>query len=42
MNGDFEKYCKTSGSECYCWFIWEKGSTKETVLRWIDENKKEM
>lgn len=33
MNGEFEKYNATA--ICYCWFIWEKGFTGETIVRWI-------
>lgn len=33
MNGEFEKY--TATALCYCWFIWEKGYTGETVIKWI-------
>ena len=33
MNGEFEKYHATA--LCYCWYIFEKGFTGETVLRWI-------
>lgn len=34
MNGDFEKY--TSKAICYAWFIWEKGYTGDTVIKWIN------
>ena len=33
MNGEFEKYKATA--LCYCWFVWEKGCTDETIVRWI-------
>lgn len=33
MNGEFEKYKATA--LCYCWFVWEKGCTGETIIRWI-------
>lgn len=33
INGDMSK--KMSSASCYCWFIWEKGFTGETVIRWI-------
>lgn len=36
-DGDFKEYCKTSGTLCYAWFIWEKGYHNETILRWIGE-----
>lgn len=32
-NGEFEKY--GNGAVDYCWFVWEKGYTGETVLKWI-------
>lgn len=34
-NGDFETYCKSCGTEFYCWVIWEKGYQGETITRWI-------
>jgi hypothetical protein len=34
-NGDFEKYAKSTAI-CYAWYVWEKGYTGETVLRWIN------
>ena len=33
MNGEFEKYNATA--LCYCWFVWQKGYTGETIVRWI-------
>jgi hypothetical protein len=33
MNGDFEKY--KSKAICYCWYIWQKGYTGNTVVKWI-------
>lgn len=33
-NGDFEKYSKCNAI-CYAWYIWEKGFTDDTILRWI-------
>jgi len=33
MNGEFEKYKATA--LCYCWYIWEKGFTGDTIVRWI-------
>lgn len=33
-NGDFEKYTNTIVA--YAWYVWEKGYTGETVLKWID------
>lgn len=35
MNGDFERYAK-SNAICYAWFIWEKGFTGDTVIRWMN------
>jgi hypothetical protein len=32
-SGDFEKY--TGSAVCFAWFIWEKGSTTEPIIRWI-------
>ncbi len=36
MNGEFEKYCKTSPTEFYSWFVFRKGYKGETILKWID------
>ncbi len=33
MNGEFEKYKATA--LCYCWYVWEKDFTGDTVIRWI-------
>lgn len=33
MNGKFEKYKATA--ICYCWFVWQKGYTGESIVRWI-------
>jgi len=33
-NGDFDK-CG-SGAACYAWYVWEKGYTGETVIKWIN------
>lgn len=35
MNGDFEKYAK-SNAVCYCWYVWQKGYTGDTVIKWIN------
>ncbi len=32
-NGEFEKYKATT--QCFAWFIWEKGYQGETIVRWI-------
>lgn len=34
-NGDFEKYGKGSAA-CYCWFIWQKGYTGSTEVKWFN------
>ena len=31
--GDFEKY--PGSAMCFAWFIWQKGSTSEPILRWL-------
>ena len=36
MNGDFNKYCQSSPTEFYAWFIFEKDYKGETILKWID------
>lgn len=33
INGEVKE--NMSSAACYCWFIWEKGYTGETILRWI-------
>ena len=35
MNGDFERYAKAN-AVCYAWYVWEKGHTGETVIKWIN------
>ncbi len=35
MNGDFEKYAKLSAL-CYAWYVWVKGYTGDTVIKWIN------
>ena len=35
MNGDFEKYAK-SNAVCYAWYVWQKGYTGDTVVKWIN------
>ena len=32
-DGEFEKY--TATTQFYAWYVWEKGYTGETLLRWI-------
>lgn len=34
MNGEFEKY--PSSAIAYAWFVWVKGFTGETTVRWIN------
>ena len=33
INGDFSK--KDSSAICYAWYVWEKGSTSDPVIKWI-------
>lgn len=33
MNGDFKNY--PSSTQCYCWYVFEKGYKGETKLEWI-------
>lgn len=33
MNGDFDKY--PSSAVAYAWFVWEKGYTGDTIVKWI-------
>lgn len=33
MNGDFVN--TDSSAVCYAWFVWEKGHTGETIIKWI-------
>ena len=36
-NGDFEKMKSGGGSAvAYAWFVWQKGYTGETVIRWVN------
>lgn len=36
-NGDFEKMKAGGGSAvAYAWFVWEKGYTGDTVVKWIN------
>jgi hypothetical protein len=36
-NGDFEKYGKGVGTAvAYAWFVWEKGYSGETIIKWIN------
>jgi hypothetical protein len=35
LNGDFEKSAK-SNAVSYAWFIWEKGFTGDTIVRWFN------
>lgn len=32
-DGEFEKY--TATTQCYAWYMWEKGFDGETIIRWI-------
>lgn len=33
-NGDFDKY--PSSAVAYAWYIWEKGYTGDTVVKWFN------
>ena len=33
LNGDMSK--KMSSATCYCWFVWEKGYSGDTIIKWI-------
>lgn len=32
-DAEFSKY--TATTQCYCWYIWEKGYEGESIIRWI-------
>ena len=34
MGGDFENY--NGGAQAYAWFIWEKGYTGSTTVKWFN------
>lgn len=34
INGDFEKI--SSSAVAYAWFVWEKGYTGQTIVKWIN------
>lgn len=38
-NGRFEAYESGMNLEIYAWYVWEKGSTGNTVLKWIHNMK---
>jgi len=35
INGEFDKYRGKSPALCYAWFVWKKGYSGETIVRWI-------
>ena len=35
-NGEFKKYAKGGKSLCYCWFVWEKGYTGDTCIKFLE------
>lgn len=36
-NGDFETMISGGGSAvAYCWFVWQKGFTGDTVIKWFN------
>ena len=34
-NGDFERY-KDANAVAYAWYVWQKGFTGDSVLKWIN------
>lgn len=38
-DGNFNKYKDTTNKETYAWYIWEKGYSGETILKWIANEK---
>ena len=34
MNGDFTEH--QAKAICYAWFVWEKGYTGDTIIKWIN------
>lgn len=35
MNGEFETYCKNSNTQCWAWFVFEKGFNGRPQILWI-------
>ena len=33
INGDMSE--KKSSASCYCWFVWQKGYSGDTIVKWI-------
>lgn len=36
LNGDWKNNSVNSGAVCYCWYIWEKGYSGQTILKWFN------
>lgn len=36
QTGEFDETGNTSSAIAYCWYIWEKGYTGDTILRWFN------
>lgn len=34
-DGEFEKYCKNANTQCWCWFVFEKGFNDYPKIMWI-------
>jgi len=34
--GDFEAYKNRSSAAAYAWFVWEKGYSGDTVVKWFN------
>ena len=34
-NGDFDKSPKAGSAQCYAWFVWQKGTKKDPVIKWL-------
>lgn len=35
MNGDFKTYCKNANTQCFAWFVFEKGFCGTPQITWI-------
>jgi hypothetical protein len=36
MNGQFNPKNELASSIAYCWYIWQKGYTGDTILKWFN------
>ena len=34
-NGEFHKYCKNANTQCWCWYVFEKGFKGNPQIMWI-------